>query len=74
MNNSFIPNSPGWPGQGCQWLNNALANAQTNQVPYPVGTGGYCKTQGKIDFITNFKTTGTSPYVTGNASFPLPCI
>jgi len=74
MNNNFIPNSPNWPGQGCNWLNNALANATAQQANFQPGTGGYCKLQGKIDFINNFKQTGSSAYVTGNASFPLPCI
>ena len=72
--NNFITNSPGWPGQGCQWLNNALANAVAGQANFQVNSPGYCKYQGKIDFINNFKATGQSAYVPGQASFPLPCI
>ena len=65
-----------WPGHGCQLLNTALGNAQTQQANFQPGSGGYCKTQGKIDFINNFKITGNSPYVQGGAQavFSLPCI
>ena len=72
--NNFVTNSPGWPAQGCNWLNNALANVTTQQQNFQPGSAGWCKTQGKIDFINNFKATGQSTYVNGSASFPLPCV
>jgi|TARA_R110000796_G_scaffold244990_2_gene368771 hypothetical protein len=72
--NNFMNNSSNWPGQGCQWLNNALSNAVTGQANFQPGQPGYCKYQGKIDFINNFKATGQSAYVPGQASFPLPCV
>ena len=74
--NNFMTNHAGWPGQGCAWLNNALANAQNQQTTqgWQPGDTGYCKTQGKINFINNFKQTGNSAYVPGQAVFPLPCI
>ena len=72
---NFVNNSAGWPGQGCAWLNNALANVTAQQANNATpGSTYWCTTQGKIDFINNFKQTGTSTYVTGNASFTLPCI
>tara|TARA_R110002167_G_scaffold2202_4_gene11261 strand:+ start:950 stop:2467 length:1518 start_codon:yes stop_codon:yes gene_type:complete len=72
--NNFVTNSPNWPNQGCDWLNTALANVTAQQQNFQPGGGGWCKTQGKIDFINNFKQFGTSTYVNGNASFPLPCV
>jgi len=71
---TFMNNSPGWPGQGCNWLNTALANVTAQQQNYQPGSSGWCKTQGKIDFITQFKLTGQSTYVPGQAAFPLPCV
>ena len=71
---NFMNQHAGWPGQGCNWLNTALANVTAQQQNFSLGSNGYCKTQGKIDFINNFKQTGNSTYLTGQAVFPLPCI
>ena len=73
INNNFIPNSANWPNGGCNWLQNSFNNAQTQQANFPVGTTGYCKLQGKMDFLTNLMNTGTSPYIIGSVSFTAPC-
>ena len=76
INNNFIPNSPNWPGQGCNWLQNALNNAQTqlaNNPNWTPGTGPYCKLMGKINFIQNLMQTGQSTYINGSVSFTPPC-
>ena len=71
---NFMNMHAGWPSQGCNWLNNALTNVTTQQQNFSPGSNGYCKTQGKIDFINKFKQTGNSTYLTGQAVFSLPCI
>ena len=73
LNNNFIPNSVNWANQGCNWLQNALNNAQTQQQQYPQTSGGYCKLQGKINFIQNLMQTGQSTYINGSVSFTPPC-
>jgi hypothetical protein len=73
LNNNFIPNSANWGNQGCNWLQNSLNNAQTQQQQFPQSSGGYCKLQGKIDFIQNLMQTGQSTYLTGSVSFTPPC-
>ena len=71
---NFMNNHANWPGQGCNWLNNALANVTAQQANFQPGSAGWCKTQGKINFINNFKATGNSAYLPGQAAFALPCI
>tara|TARA_R110000744_G_scaffold270404_1_gene383620 strand:- start:183 stop:1946 length:1764 start_codon:yes stop_codon:yes gene_type:complete len=74
---NFMNQHVNWPGQGCPWLNTALANVTAQQANNATpGSTYWCKTQGKIDFINNFKATGNSSYVQGGAqaSFPLPCV
>jgi len=73
INNNFIPNSPNWPGQGCNWLQNALTNTQNQQANAQPSSGAWCKYNGKINFLQNLMNTGQSNYVNGNVSFTPPC-
>ena len=77
--NNFVNNSPGWPNQGCTWLQDRLNNALSQQANYPPTSGAYCKYQGKINFLNNFMSTGVSStpnnpsgYLSGPGSFPAP--
>lgn len=73
INNNFIPNSPNWPGQGCNWLQNAVNNTLASQAAFPPSSIAYCKYQGKINFLQNLMNTGQSNYINGNVSFTPPC-
>mgnify|MGYP003644258123 FL=1 len=79
MMNNFMNNHAGWPNQGCDWLQTALQNAQTqlatgsNGGPYPNTSNAYCKLTGKINFLNNFITTAQSAYLTGTAVFTPGC-
>ena len=72
MNNFMVQHS-NWPNNGCNWLTNALTNAQNQQAQYNSGSNAYCKLQGKINFLTNFINTTQSTYLTGTATFTPGC-
>jgi len=73
MMDNFMVQHSNWPNNGCNWLTNALTNAQTQQTQYNPGSNAYCKLQGKIDFLTNFINTTQSTYLTGTAVFTPGC-
>ena len=57
---------------GCQWFCNVLANKH-NALSNTQSPVAMCKHQGAIDFLTNYMTTGVSPYMTSTVSFQAPC-
>ena len=73
MMDNFMVQHSNWPNNGCNWLTNALTNAQNQQSQYNPGSNAYCKLQGKIDFLTNFINTTQSTYLTGTAVFTPGC-
>ena len=73
INGNFMNNHAGWSNNGCNWLQNRLTNAQTQQAQYGPTSGAYCKIQGKINFLNNFINTAQSTYLTGTATFTPGC-
>ena len=73
IDGNFMNNHAGWPSQGCNWLNNALARAQSQQAQYGPTSGAYCKLQGKINFLNNFISTAQSTYINGTPVFTPGC-
>ena len=73
MMDNFMVQHMNWPNNGCNWLTNALTNAQNQQTQYNPGSNSYCKIQGKIDFLNNFINTTQSTYLTGTATFTPGC-